>query len=233
MNIGFTDSEAKVYLALLRYNELKISGLVKETNLMTSTIYLALIRLLNKGLITYTLKNNVKYYRGNDIKILFKLIEDKKNDLKKVLNEIKKEKKEEDYVEIYKGNVGLRQLTEDVLKRLNKGDEYLFISVSKKELGKGNMIAFRSFILKKDKKGIKTKGLITKELKQKMDKLKTGIKSFKIKVVDLNLPNGVVIYKNTVALMNLDDEQEVILIRSKKIYKKYKSFFESLWNKNK
>ena len=59
--IGLANSEIKVYTTLLKTGEIKVGELIKELSLHRSRIYEAINRLTDKGLVSYVIKNNIKY----------------------------------------------------------------------------------------------------------------------------------------------------------------------------
>jgi sugar-specific transcriptional regulator TrmB len=62
VKIGLTSQESKVYLALLTLQEAKTGVLCKETGIASSNIYTILDKLLEKGLASYRVHNNIKKF---------------------------------------------------------------------------------------------------------------------------------------------------------------------------
>ena len=60
IRIGLTDGEAKTYLALLKTGSSSVGPIVKEAKVAYSNIYDILDRLLEKGLISFILKEKTK-----------------------------------------------------------------------------------------------------------------------------------------------------------------------------
>ena len=85
--IGLAESEISVYSALLEMGSSKAGDLVNELSLHRSRIYDALNMLLEKGLVSYVIRNNVKYFEASDPEKLLTRVEEQK----KMLDERKKE----------------------------------------------------------------------------------------------------------------------------------------------
>ena len=61
---GFSERESKVYIALLELGETTTGKISKMTRLNSSKIYDILERLIDKGLVSYVLKNKIKYFNA-------------------------------------------------------------------------------------------------------------------------------------------------------------------------
>src|SRR3989338_8455144 len=60
--IGLTNSEIKVYLALLELGSEKKGPIVKKAGITSSKIYEVIDKLIEKGLASYVIKDKVKYF---------------------------------------------------------------------------------------------------------------------------------------------------------------------------
>ena len=65
-SIGFTDKEAKLYMALQRYGTQATGQLAKKAGMNRGTAYLSLHSLLEKGLISKIIRNRVQYFSPRD-----------------------------------------------------------------------------------------------------------------------------------------------------------------------
>ena len=76
---GLTKIEAKVYLNLLRLGSTTTGPLVKKTELHRATVYDALKRLMEKGLINFIIKEKTRYFQAADPKHFLDLIQYQKS----------------------------------------------------------------------------------------------------------------------------------------------------------
>ncbi len=60
--IGLTQSEIKVYLALLKLGSSTKKSIVKEAKITPSKLYEIVDKLINKGLVSYVKKNKVLHF---------------------------------------------------------------------------------------------------------------------------------------------------------------------------
>src|SRR3989338_7083739 len=88
--IGLSRAESKLYLAMIRLGSSATGSIVKETGLRKSTVYESLNRLLEKGLVSYVIKNNIKFFEAADPDRLVDFIEEQKRELDESKDDIKK-----------------------------------------------------------------------------------------------------------------------------------------------
>lgn len=62
--IGLSKAEIKVYLALLELGSTASGRIVKETELRKSTVYESIRRLQDKGLVSYVVKDSMRYFEA-------------------------------------------------------------------------------------------------------------------------------------------------------------------------
>jgi len=86
-NFGLTENEARVYLAIVEIGEATTTPIRKKTDIHMSRVYEALNSLVEKGLVSYFLKNNVKHFQASDPKILIHLLNEKEREAIGELNE--------------------------------------------------------------------------------------------------------------------------------------------------
>ena len=111
--LGLSEGEIKVYMALLKLGSSPVSALKEETNLHRTTIHDFIEKLLNKALVSYVIKNNVKYYSATHPQKLADFLNEKASKLNEVMPELVKMSefhKEELKVEVFKGQEGFKTL---------------------------------------------------------------------------------------------------------------------------
>src|SRR3990167_825497 len=104
--LGFTHNEALTYTALMEIGETTTGAIVKKTGLHRVLIYDALGSLIKKGLASYVIKENVKYFQATDPGRILDFLKEKEevaNSLLPELNSLKKISKNRQTVSIYEG----------------------------------------------------------------------------------------------------------------------------------
>jgi len=139
--IGLTNSEIKIYITLLKTESIKVGNLIKKLNLHRSRVYESINRLIEKGLVSYIIKSNVKYFRATDPEKLLTHIEEQKEKLtekeskiKKIIPELRKQKPQltsKSEAHVFEGKEGFKTIRKDVLKQ--KKDLYLIGAIGKED----------------------------------------------------------------------------------------------------
>jgi len=236
-NIGLTDGEAKVYLALLKLGSSSVGPIVKESGISYSKIYEVLGRLLEKGVVSYNIKEKTKYFQAIAPNRLLDFFEYKereliknKNQLKKILPNLEKikDKKILQEAEIFLGVKGLRTAYEILLEEINKEESLLFFYLHDEKYAEITDLFYQKEFHYFKKKGIKLKGISNLDFKKSKFFKKTP--SFiELRFVDFPLPSIIDIYNGKVLLTTWRDTPLGILIHSKEVYENYKAYFNQVW----
>ena len=75
--IGLTKTEIKIYLALIKIGQTTTTKIVKESQIHASKVYEFLERLVQKGLVSYVIKSNKKYFTVTEPINLKELLKEK------------------------------------------------------------------------------------------------------------------------------------------------------------
>jgi len=238
--IGLTDSEIKVYLALLELEESSKGGILKKTKTAPSKVYHVLQKLIDKGLVSLFIKNKVKHFRAappEQIKYYLekkrKDIEYQENELDKILpqlNSLKEKRKEEATAEVFYGWRGMETVYNEILTTLRKGNTNYVIGASKGEDTKRSENFFLKYGIRKTKKGIKIKILFNENARKSVRRIeKIGKFQYIKRFLRITTPVEINIFQNNTALVRLTKEPIVFLIRDKETAESFKEYFHALW----
>jgi len=117
--LGLEQQEVKTYLALLDLGEATATKLAERTGLGRVHMYQIVNRLIEKGIASYIIKNNVKYFSASDPEALLKDIQQKEQDLQKIIPELKARQNRfihETKVEIFRGREGINTILKMVVR---------------------------------------------------------------------------------------------------------------------
>lgn len=226
--IGLSKNEIKTFLTLLKVGESKAGAIIVKTGLQSSATYNAINSLIDKGLVSYIKKGQIKYYKAASPEAITDYLDTKKEEYLKVLPELKSLMPGEiEGVEFYKSIRGVKTLISELVKGSKKGDIYRFISIEDKSMYK--LATDKVYELQKPiykEKGIKTKGLFAKSTRE----FAKGAAIDQKKYLSFPLPPNTEMINNKIAIISWNGEQPSgILIRSKDLYEIYLNFFEHLW----
>ena len=166
--IGLTESETKVYLALLKIGDFTSKGkILKEAKIAPSKVYHILNKLLDKGLVSTIIKNNVKHFaaappsRIQDYLLTKKqeIVEQEKtaNSLLPKLEETYKSFQKESTAEIFKGWQGMETVYFTVINSCKSGETAYVLGASQGSDPEKTTKFFKKHGLKTLQKGIKVK----------------------------------------------------------------------------
>ena len=125
--IGLSRNEAVVYTTLMGLGETKTGAIVKKTGMHRVQIYDALDALIEKGLATFVIKENRKYFQATDPEKLIDFLKEKQDIAKSLLpdlNTIMEKSKLDQQVAIYYGIKGQETVFNNMLKELSPGGTY-------------------------------------------------------------------------------------------------------------
>src|SRR3990172_12873956 len=130
---GLGESEAKIYLALLKYGPSLAGSISRKTGIHRRNVYDVTERLIQKGLIGYIKKNNRRFFEAVNPEKFLDILKQKESELLDglpMLKEIYLGKKEKEETNFYKGVEGLKSVFEDQLNE-NKEREILILGASR------------------------------------------------------------------------------------------------------
>lgn len=235
-DIGLSKAEIKVYCALLSLGSTTTGSISKETDLRKSTIYDSLHRLLEKGLVSYSIKNYVKFFEAADPKRISDFIESKKRELlnqernvQRVITELKttySSPKPKAEAHVLLGIEGFKTMRRDVLKQ--SGGELLLLGAISKE-DKVMSFFYKQWDRERIQKGIKFRILHKRKSEGKLVKT---TKNMEIRFLPRVIDNPVVvnIYSDrVVSLIWKGDYPLCFMLINKEIADAYRKYFELIW----
>ena len=122
-DIGFSEEEAKIYLAGLKLGTAKVSEIAKEAEIPRTSVYNYLKKLIESGYFRKTKKQSIEYFIANDPKDIFESKKEKMKSFSNILPMLEnlinfQEKKS--YVEFSDVKKGLFDINEMMIKASNK-----------------------------------------------------------------------------------------------------------------
>ncbi|MEK6924606.1 MAG: helix-turn-helix domain-containing protein [Nanoarchaeota archaeon] len=237
--IDLTEGEAKVYLALLKTGSTTTGSLISSSGVSRSKVYDVLERLKQKGLVTEVTKENTRYFEGSDPKRIIDYLESKKRDIsekiedsKKIvfdLNKLKNSELEKQEAKVYTGIEGLRTIYNEILDELSKGGEYLAFGMGDLEISSPKVKELiHKFHLQREERKIAARVIVHERVLKDIKEFEK-LKYYKLKSSKLNFPTAIAIIKDKVLTLVAGKEIIAFVIQSKQVSKKYKDYFEELW----
>jgi sugar-specific transcriptional regulator TrmB len=236
---GLSGNEIKVYLALMKLGSVTAGAILKKTDIHRAGVYDTLERLMDKGLASYAIRANRKYFEAAHPDNLIEVIEKKEEELEKSKSRIKQIlpeldamrllSKEPQEVTLFKGNKGIQSVLENML-----GAKKVFALGGYSEEAEGIQFCLKyilpRFHKQRVKKGIKIDFIFPKRSIKRGEQLKemphTNVRMLDEEFASLT---GIQIYNEFVSIILWSKNPIAILIRSKEIADSYKQYFDYLW----
>lgn len=248
LQIGFTDSEARVYLELLTIGPQPVSVVAKRIHFNRTTTYSVLKSLEKRGVVSSFNNNGLKCFSANDPNCLISFLDSKCRTLDfyreellvaipkfRSLNNLFDFKKP--VVSYFDGIEGVKHVMYDALNAV--GDFYAYMCIDKwLDVGlKDFLIEYKNFRIYNRKVSLKA---IVADLPQVRsffdDNYKNGQKEMtKIHYLDpanfsSMFENEMNIYDDKVAIIHLEKGSEYgVLIENSEIAAMHKTIFEMVW----
>jgi len=232
--LGLTNHEITVYLALLELNESSASKLAEKIRLNRTHTYDILESLISKGLVSYIIKNDRKYFQATHPNRLLESIKEKEKALKhqeenikqlipQLLN-LKRPKEENTKVEIFHGKEGIKTVYNDILR---KTKEYSVLGATGK-IAEIMQFYFPHHEKERIKKKIKLKLLFNESARTKDTATKREYAKIRFLPSEYSSPVPTTIYNNRVVTL-IWTEPLAIVVENKEVAVTYRKYFDLLW----
>ncbi len=236
--IGLTGNEIILYLSLLELGSSTTGEIIKKSGLHSSRVYECLEKLQAKGLVSYVVKANRKYFEATNPERLVdyleerqKQIEEEKTEVKKIIPElIAKHKitKPIQEANIYSGYKGIRSLLNNLLQELKDGGEYYVFGA---EGGMREVLGPHFTLYQKQKAKFKIKSKVIFGEKARKTKLLEEYRGdARFISSEFSSPTDTFIYDDKIIIFIWNEKPPfAVLIKNKSIAQSYKTYFKVLW----
>ena len=239
---GLTEGEAKAYLALLELESATTGPIVEKSGVARSIIYQILERLVQKGLVSFVVKEKTKYFQPSPPSSILDYIEERKNSL-----EVSKKKMEEllpklyslqgtagkNTVQVFMGFKGMIAVHEKTYSRLGKGDWYYYMGIPQDQ-PKHYHVYWRRDHLRRAQAGIEARLLFHPKTPKEvlLDRNKFKLCDARYMPIDINTPVWLFGYKDVTAITLVATNPITIEITSQEIANSFRAYFEEFWQKS-
>lgn len=226
--LGFTQSEAKVYLTLLKLGPVKVGQIIEKSGLQSSTIHNTLHSLIDKGFVRYVLRGKIKIYQSVEPNLILQEFKEKEQKFEEIvpkLESMQQLTKEKPQAEIYEGASGIMTMLNELIEDSKPNDNYYFFAVDVSGLNKDIQKFFERYDRKREEKKLIVRGLAKKELKTLFAKRRY----LKTKYVDFPIPSNISICNDKMVLIIWGEKPIGMLVKSKQLIQSQINFFNELW----
>ncbi len=222
--LGLTKAEIEVYLMLIREGSSTASRISEKTNLNRSHIYDILTKLTERGFVSVYEMNKVKYFSASNPDKIVDYLKDIESEVEKImpeLKQLKKIKKQEAKVQLFKGKDGLKTILKDII---HEKKDYIVFG-DEKQVEAIFPIYFQQFL--RDVKNLRLKEKI---LTRKGFKILKASQSSQVRYLgnEFFSPATTVVYGDKIVTF-IWSIQSATLIEDKDVADSFRNYFEALW----
>lgn len=223
-HIGLTPTEAKIYAMLIDLGKAQAGILSRKTGIHRRSIYDALDRLIEKGLASYIMENEKRFYMPTDPRRIQEIIEREKAEIDSLLPTLLSkfnEQKNKQETLFYRGKEGLKTIFED---QIAEGKDVYIIGASH-QANESLKFYVPHYTNKRIKKKIKLHALYAGP-RHTIPVPLASVRYLPERFASLVSTN---IYGNKAAIILWIHEPVAILIHQKDIAQTFKNYFDALW----
>ncbi len=221
---GLTRNEVKVYLSLLKIGSSTAGKIARLANLSRTSTYEALRSLIEKGLVSYVIKENKKWFSPTNPKRILDYIKEKESKLQEILPRLigmYKTPIERSQVNVYYGLKGVKSVLLDIANRADE-NRVLDAEVKFTERMPYFSAKFKSEI---ERKKVKIKHIARKGV----DVHPTATTEVRYLDLKTESPVAINIYDDKIAIIIWSDVPMAVVIENELAAKAYREYFDILW----
>jgi sugar-specific transcriptional regulator TrmB len=237
--IGLTEGETKVYLALIKLGETRTGQLAKEAEVSSSKVYKILDRLEKKGLAGSITKGKVKYFQAMEPRSILEYMEEKQNELNEKTQLIKqlipqlelerKKSKEKTKATLYEGWKAIFNIYRGAIEDLKSGEEYFVIGAYYPKNKPFVRDFYQNYHTQRAKRKVKVNMLANYETKGNLVPATLIHSEVRFLPQYFLTKMTILFYKNKAFFIFPLDEPIGFMIDSKEATEGLKSYFNVLW----
>lgn len=234
--IGFTDREIRVYLALIELGTSTVGPLSKKTRLQPSKIYETIEKLKDRGLVSYIIVSKTKHFRASDPKEILTLLEEKKQRFKHIVEELEEKQKfsgKKQTAIVHEGYKSFKALLNRIADTLDKKDYYYAFAFKQEYNDPVFSNLFKNFHFKLTENGVDDRIIGHISFKNPIKETFKTNKKIKIHFTENLWPTVVVMFRDRTIHYLWGERPTAIEIISETINKENKDFFLEIWKKSK
>jgi sugar-specific transcriptional regulator TrmB len=239
--IGLNKSEIKVYLSLVGIGESTVTPIVRYSKVSKSKVYDVLEKLIQKGLVSFIIKDKKRYYLASDPIQISNYLEKQKEEnekLKEIIDSIipdirkkSEENRADTFAEIYHGEKGYQTLREEALRKMIPKQELLIIGAP--SIANSKMEAWLlEFHKKREKRKVGMKIIYNNDAKEYGEKREI-LKFTQVKYLPKGLmtPSWIEVFNNQVIIGVIGTKGIFCFnIVDSDVSKSFEKYFYLLWD---
>jgi HTH-type transcriptional regulator, sugar sensing transcriptional regulator len=227
-SLGFTDSEAKIYLLSLETGPSSVQDLAKKAKVSRVTTYAVIETLTERGLMSQVQKGKKMFYTAESPERLVSFVHTRVKQMESTLREVESligdlkllQRGEKPVVKMFEGKEGLKAIHDDILQ--TNPDVILEMTNNDALYALFSGEDFASYRKELDKRNIRHEGIV---LSSQPLKAVPRVKASQISEKEFSFFGNITIYAHKVALTSLQGKNISVLVESEIIAQSMKEMF--------
>lgn len=228
-DIGLTNAEIKVYLALLELGSTTAGPVIDKSGLQSSVVHITLNKLVEKGLVSFVKEGKRNHYQAANPQHISDYIQEKKERYEQILPELllkQQTAKQKPEIVTFRGVKGIKELLLELLTAGGKEHHTFGSSVKSLMLGDAWWVAYHK---KRAQRGINAKLIFNESLRKWTDINKYPKAEYKFTRANFEPLTETIIRNERVGIIVWTEKPLGILIHQKEAAESYDKFFTIMW----
>ena len=232
-DIGLTNAEIKVYLALLELGSATAGPILEKTGLQNSVVHMTLKRLLEKGFISSIQEGKRHHYQPANPKHITEFIDEKRERFEQLLPELLAKQvvaKKKPEVTTFRGTKGIRELLYELLEAGGKEHHTFGSARESLVMGEAWWVQYHK---KRSSKGIRAKLLFNESLRRWQAETKYKTAQVRYTEAGFEPITETIIRNDKVGIIIWTEKPLGVLFHNAALAQSYDEFFMKLWDAGK
>jgi len=219
----------------LKNSHITTGPIIKETGISNSRVYESLNSLISKGLVTYVVQKDGKYFNASEPEKFLEQAEERRKSIEAFIPDLKKLKTEKEFqtnTAVFEGFEGFKTAFKKIIDDCPKGETISIIGFSRQQYSNESLRTFLANMnLKSRQKRQKLRILLDSSTKEDLGKDREGEKYSEVKYMPKGYisPGAIDIFQDYVYIFLWEEKPFVFMIKNEKIAEGFKQYFNFLW----
>lgn len=234
--LGFTEREIKVYLALIELGTSTVGPLSKKTRLQPSKVYETIEKLKEKGLASFIVVSKTKHFKASNPKEILNILDEKKRMFKEIVDSLVEKQRfagSNQIAIIHEGYKSFSALFNSIVDTLGPKDYYYAFAFKDEYYNPSTALFLKKFHERLAEKKVDDRLIGHISVKRVIKKTFHGNDNFKIRFTNNLWPSVIVMYKGRAVHLLWGERPTAIEIISDQVHEQYKNFFLEIWQHSK
>lgn len=235
IQLGLSKNEATIYIFLLKNPNITTGLIIKETRISNSRVYESLNSLISKGLVTYTVQKDGKYFNASPPEKFLEKEEERKKQIEELLPELKRIKTEKRFrtnTAVFEGFEGFKTAFKKIIDDCPKEEKIYILGFSEQSYATESLRVFLTNMnLKSAQKRHKLKILLDSSVKETLGKDREKEKNTEVRYMPKGYisPGAIDVFGDYVYIFLWEEKPFVFMIKNERIAESFKQYFSFLW----